>query len=216
MTSNKISFSKLVLFLPAYAFLASVPQNAVGGTLLNDINSFLTGHYPVATAFLSLYDSSGVAVGGQNMDATALLSSGLVNTGTEIVFNGSLTFPELFPLVAGGSGGLLATIHDFSVDLDTAYNSSSIDLVSMQVDWLGSNQPVSENWSLSIGDDFVHGIAHYIYGGNAPQTLQSYGYANIGLEFSTGVTPAPLPATVWLFGSGLAGLIGIAKRRKIA
>ena len=35
-------------------------------------------------------------------------------------------------------------------------------------------------------------------------------------EFTTNfeVTPVPVPAAVWLFGSGLLGLIGVAKRKK--
>ncbi|MBK8277995.1 MAG: VPLPA-CTERM sorting domain-containing protein [Nitrospira sp.] len=28
--------------------------------------------------------------------------------------------------------------------------------------------------------------------------------------------PGPLPAAVWLFGSGLAGLVGVMKRRRLA
>jgi len=30
-----------------------------------------------------------------------------------------------------------------------------------------------------------------------------------------GGSPVPIPASVWLFGSGLIGLIGIARRKKI-
>ncbi len=29
-------------------------------------------------------------------------------------------------------------------------------------------------------------------------------------------TPVPIPAAVWLFGSGLLGLIGFSKRKKVA
>ena len=30
----------------------------------------------------------------------------------------------------------------------------------------------------------------------------------------TSVTPVPVPAAVWLFGSGLLGLVGVARRKK--
>ena len=30
------------------------------------------------------------------------------------------------------------------------------------------------------------------------------------------LNPVPVPAAVWLFGSGLLGLVGIARRKKIA
>jgi len=41
------------------------------------------------------------------------------------------------------------------------------------------------------------------------------GFDQLGYNF-TSVTLIPLPAAVWLFGSGLLGLIGIARRRKAA
>jgi len=40
-----------------------------------------------------------------------------------------------------------------------------------------------------------------------------YGTGNV--DFELFVSQVPLPATVWLFGSGLFGLIGFAKRKKV-
>ena len=34
-----------------------------------------------------------------------------------------------------------------------------------------------------------------------------------GLELVIDVTPVPVPAAVWLFGSGLIGLVGVARRK---
>lgn len=36
------------------------------------------------------------------------------------------------------------------------------------------------------------------------------------VAFMTNVSPVPLPAALWLFGSGLIGLVAIARRKKIA
>jgi len=33
-------------------------------------------------------------------------------------------------------------------------------------------------------------------------------------EIAVGITPVPVPATAWLFCSGLLGLIGVARRKK--
>ena len=40
----------------------------------------------------------------------------------------------------------------------------------------------------------------------------SIGYNNYKLDIS-GVSPVPVPAALWLFGSGLLGLIGMARRK---
>jgi hypothetical protein len=52
-------------------------------------------------------------------------------------------------------------------------------------------------------------------------TLQSYILGSVTLAANgtltiTGNTPVPLPAAVWLFGSGLMGLVGVSRRRKAA
>jgi hypothetical protein len=56
-------------------------------------------------------------------------------------------------------------------------------------------------------------------------TLQSYvlGSATLGADGTLtingnggGTAPVPLPAAVWLFGSGLMGLVGVSRRRKAA
>jgi hypothetical protein len=40
--------------------------------------------------------------------------------------------------------------------------------------------------------------------------------ASGNLTFATNVSAVPLPAAVWLFGSGLMGLVGVSRRRKAA
>jgi hypothetical protein len=39
---------------------------------------------------------------------------------------------------------------------------------------------------------------------------------NVSLLSKPGTTPIPVPAAVWLFGSGLLGLVGVARRKKQA
>ena len=48
----------------------------------------------------------------------------------------------------------------------------------------------------------------YIGGGNSPN---SQGIALFG---GAALSPVPVPAAIWLFGSGLIGLIGLARRKK--
>jgi len=39
-------------------------------------------------------------------------------------------------------------------------------------------------------------------------------YDNVTWQQTSSVNPVPVPAAVWLFGSGLVGLVGVARRRK--
>jgi hypothetical protein len=61
-------------------------------------------------------------------------------------------------------------------------------------------------------------------GNGGTGVVQSYilGTATVGtngtltISGSSGAAPVPLPAAVWLFGSGLLGLVGVSRRRKSA
>lgn len=70
------------------------------------------------------------------------------------------------------------------------------------------------------------GSAYQLFGftGNGgTNTLQSYILGTASLDVNGNLTltgnttsAVPLPAAVWLFGSGLMGLVGVSRRRKIA
>ena len=77
-------------------------------------------------------------------------------------------------------------------------------------------------------DTFASGIANFSWDGvygNAYQidytaTVQTGGFAGtqyfLRLEGVVNAAPVPVPAAVWLFGSGLLGLVGVARRKKSA
>jgi hypothetical protein len=58
-------------------------------------------------------------------------------------------------------------------------------------------------------------------GNNNTSTLQSYVLGAVTLSTTgqltfTGNSVVPIPAAVWLFGSGVLGLVGVSRRRKLA
>jgi hypothetical protein len=83
---------------------------------------------------------------------------------------------------------------------------------------------------VSVGDTlslygYVNTTAQALLGGSAStasdpaQIFIASQTTGIGFTVASGVTyptSVPVPATVWLFGSGLIGLIGVARRRKAA
>lgn len=60
-------------------------------------------------------------------------------------------------------------------------------------------------WSFNFGGGF-QGFSH--------QSLSLSAWAVHSGDVGVAIPSVPVPAAVWLFGSGLLGLIGIAKRKK--
>ena len=58
------------------------------------------------------------------------------------------------------------------------------------------------------GDTYVFGMRNGLQGSN----WSGNGFGGLAV-FSGDVEPVPLLAAVWLFGSGLLGLIGVARRK---
>ena len=65
-------------------------------------------------------------------------------------------------------------------------------------------------WDYAISNDegylFATHIADFYFDGDDGITSG---------KFSTSISPVPLPATVWLFGSALVGFVGFARRRSV-
>jgi hypothetical protein len=69
----------------------------------------------------------------------------------------------------------------------------------------------------------LYGFTGNVAAGQPPAGTQSYILGSVSLGTNglltiagNGTAPVPLPAAVWLFGSGLMGLVGVSRRRKAA
>jgi hypothetical protein len=90
----------------------------------------------------------------------------------------------------------------------------------------GANSPLYDNNPYLVlgGDGVADGVVSHLFphlapgnylafvGGAAYTTQTNQTTRGVGATLT--ITPVPIPAAVWLFGSGLAGLVGILKRRQ--
>ena len=80
---------------------------------------------------------------------------------------------------------------------------------------IGPSTTANASINGSVHNPYIDGTATFVLAlaGVTGDTVIS----NVAFSFGTGeetTVPVPIPAAVWLFGSGLLGLIGIARRRQ--
>jgi hypothetical protein len=62
-----------------------------------------------------------------------------------------------------------------------------------------------------VNTGYTLGFSTKLYPDGTSQLISSN---NVGITQTFGTSPVPVPAAVWLFGSGLLGLIGVARRKR--
>jgi hypothetical protein len=69
---------------------------------------------------------------------------------------------------------------------------------------------------LNIGGNWLADTSVVSIGANAYQVSFDNAGTLVQVDVRIVAPPVPVPAAVWLFGSGLLGLVGIARRKKVA
>lgn len=143
----------------------------------------------------TLYDGSGGIVGG----STSQPWSFDFNNGTAVISNSQPFF------------GFAWTAHDITF-VDNGNGTYSGDML---FDWnLNYDIPVSILWDIDLTSvTTLDGDSDGIIG-NAMIAGPFPGFSAVFNGTLTGQYVVPIPAAVWLFGSGLLGLIGIARRKR--
>ena len=121
-------------------------------------------------------------------------------------------------------GDLVSTSFDslWDLTLNSAVNYTEYGDLTGTLVWTGSNGVGEALSSRFMGDSGTNGV--YVgYAGSAgmewlnqTSDLAQFNHSLYALSSELVVPPSavPVPAAVWLFGSGLIGLIGIARRKK--
>lgn len=113
-----------------------------------------------------------------------------------------------------------ATLHAFGGHVDSNGGSPKITFLLDGVDVNANDTDNIENWQRE-GDfvnnwSFIGVIDIDGFASAELRELRGKDFQQVLIfndDFTTGVSAVPVPAAFWLFGSGLLGLIGIAKRK---
>ena len=94
--------------------------------------------------------------------------------------------------------------------LNGGLNGSSSGLLGSTLDFFYLARTVVSGANSALATNVQFGNSS----GTATFTLAADGTATYNLAGEAPPSPVPVPAAAWLMGSGLAGLIGAARRRK--
>lgn len=188
---------------------------AIAFTLTSPIVSAAT--FNVLSGTFDVYDPTGLYVGGVQLTGNGVLVEGLFDgsasaipgTDPTATYAGFATSPDFlgtpfeFYYAATGTDGLVHAAP--TID----FNTMTADMDSMYAYWNGSE--------FNVG-----GLATVVQTGANRWDL-SFTHIQLDLPFTDftsvmtmQISQVPLPAAVWFFGSGLLGLVGMARRRKAA
>ena len=178
--------------------VASALAVALGGASAVQANTAgLTGVWS-GTYDFTMYTSAGGVVGG----------SGPGQAWTWDFDNGTVTINNTTTFFAAG----VWTAHDVTfTDTGSSYApAGGAGAVNMLFDWsVNTNIPVTETWDVDVtaGVATVSVISGVI-------TAASPVFPGFQPHFTGNLSQVPVPAAVWLMGSGLVGLVGVARRRR--
>jgi hypothetical protein len=142
---------------------------------------------------------------------------------------GGIIFEDFFLTSNTSSGTHVTTVMTAQIDggspfsiAGTSANGTYSGTVSLlDPDDLWFNILTSDEFAVTVGQTVtIGGTSIFTNPELAPintsfdQTAILWEENSIALSDPTSLAPIPVPAAVWLFGSGLIGLIGVARRKK--
>ena len=168
---------------------------------------------------------------GNNTETTSGSASGLVGSIAGTYGVGTIGTVATVPFLVesasvSGSGTLtiIDGIYTLTADLvwvdifsagtaGGANISGTANLTNIQYDDGFSN--IGTNADLLALFNGGSGVQTLTYQFGSPMSLTQLFTSGATTSFSGNITPIPVPAAVWLFGSGLLGLVGVARRKSV-
>lgn len=173
----------------------------------HDVQIFGPGTYTFNTATGGGNPEAGtqtMTVGANQLGAHMLFDwNNNNNIDVSIVWNTNTTFGSCNQSAGGAPGGPANCI------FTGADNGPASPGTAPDPD--GAANTMSTVWMLASTDDDGNGILGIPMAAGGP-----FPGFNASFNLTGTLTPVPIPAAVWLFGSGLLGLVGIARRRKVS
>ena len=172
----------------------------------------LTGVFFDMTGATLTANSAMVAAGSQIIGTCDLVNcTGVTDVSGEFAFQDGLSspFPASFGLASAGYISGTSTISSYDLDWPASVDGINFGIISNDASYAPNggleNEPVIENavvFSLTCGG-----------------TCDLSNIGNVAVQYGTSLsetTLVPVPAAVWLFGSGLMGIAAVARRKKAA
>jgi len=122
-----------------------------------------------------------------------------------------------------GNTGMLSTVSDTNV-LTATGNTAAIDFAGIRWSWAGTDNIVI--YDSTAGDSGVANITCALDCSNGDTYILDYighiqpggpsglGGEEVRIHLEGTISAVPIPAAFWLFGSGLLGLVGMARHKK--
>ena len=218
------------------ASLAAAGSTTSLSTAIAGINKTISAS-PTLQAFLSANPAAsdgwtieGSQYSGSTPTASATNQNTKVVGAAKVVFSSgnnpsniaNATLANLQAIANGMQGDLTQPIDNLGLSpLMTATEASTGASYSATAATKYTLFGLSDLQALGTSAISLYGFTGNVATGAAPAGIQSYILGSVSLATNgllsiagNGTAPVPLPAAVWLFGSGLMGLVGVSRRRK--
>ena len=174
-----------------------------GIVFIDSSASSILGTYWQSIGGVSISNEAFVGIDGAALLGTSIFGLNAKETGTNV----GISVLADFDLGVTGPGAIAtqanaATLTDASVTFATGYNGSPVALA----EFTNTGQNYAELIDVVLTSPFILQQSFVL-------TADAIG-ADIGFDVSTQASVVPIPAAAWLFGSALAGLVGVGRLRK--